>query len=278
MKNILVPIDFSTNSNSAIRYALSFANDVKAKLVFFHCSDSSIPTAGTNEAYRYAVTDDIRRKERLLTKKLTEICGDLSIAPTLLRVDYIVRHGGSVASHIIQIISEEAIDLIIMSTRGAAGIKKIFVGSVTSKVIRKSPVAVFAIPVKYKYQKIQKIVYSSDLKDFRNELSQVLSFAKLTKSRVEVLSLNHSAPLTDSERGEYEKAGVSFTVRMIDERPLADHLRAYLKDKRGHILVMFTHSGSRLEKFFVGSHTEEIAMDLHFPLLAIHKQRVADDT
>jgi nucleotide-binding universal stress UspA family protein len=274
MKRVLVPVDFSNNSDAAIRYAISFAQDAKCQLVFFHSSITLIPAGGPVNAYRNAVSEDTSSKEKLLKDKFEQISRELDIMSDPSQIKYVVKHGGPVHDQIIKVIKEEDIDLCIISTHGATGLKKIFMGSVTSKIIENSPVPVLAIPVNFNYHSIEKIIYSSDLRDYEYEIKQVRSFATFINAHIEILSFNHSAPVSEHERVELAKEGISFTEKTIDDKPLITHLKSYLTRKPECILTMFTHPRTRLGKFFLGSNTEEIAMDLHFPLLTFQKRDI----
>lgn len=274
MKKVLVPVDFSNNSDAALRYAISFAQDAKCKLFFFHSTTTLISKGSAADDNSKAISEDVRSKKEFLITKFHQISQELNIVTDLSQIDFLVKHGGPVPDQIIEVIKEEGIDLCIMSTHGATGIKRILMGSVTSKIIESSPVPVLAIPTNYAYHNIEKLIYSSDIRDYEYEINQVRSFASIIGAQIEVLSFNHPAPVSKHEREELAKEGVSFTEKMIDDKPLIAHLKSYLKGKPECILTMFTLPRTRLGKLLFGGKTEELAMDLHFPLLTFHKREV----
>jgi nucleotide-binding universal stress UspA family protein len=59
----------------------------------------------------------------------------------------IVRTGGKPHEFIVQEAKEREIDLIVMGTRGKSGLKRIFMGKVTERVIGHAPCPVIVVPV-----------------------------------------------------------------------------------------------------------------------------------
>lgn len=273
MKKLLVPVDFSADMNASMRYGLCLAGDLHCKLFFFHCSSTLIPTRGTQDAYRAAVREDIEKKEKDLMSKLTDIRKRMDLTQAMVEVEIVVVHGNDIAANLLRTAREKVVDLVVMSTHSASGLKKMFFGTITVKTIVKSPVPVLAIPARFKYQRPKKIVYSTDLQSFDDEFSRVRILAGLLQTELEVLSFNHPAPVKGEERVRLHNAGIGFTVKSIDDMPLIDHLNSYLNNKPGHILCMFTHGLSTLQRVFNKSNTAEVAMDLQFPLLALRKKK-----
>jgi len=59
-----------------------------------------------------------------------------------------VVRSGSAEAEILRFAEEEKIDLIVMATHGWTGLKHILMGSVTEKVVRRSPVPVLTVKPK----------------------------------------------------------------------------------------------------------------------------------
>ena len=59
---------------------------------------------------------------------------------------------GDPAQEILDFISAEEIDLVIMGTHGRTGIEHVFFGSVAEKVLRHSPFRIFVIPSREKIE------------------------------------------------------------------------------------------------------------------------------
>lgn len=70
MKRILVPTDFSSNANNALRYANAFAQSIKGKLVLFNAFK---PMVGMNNSIPGIVAGDFTSAIREYGKKLTSL-------------------------------------------------------------------------------------------------------------------------------------------------------------------------------------------------------------
>lgn len=146
IKKILVPIDFSDYSKSALRYSINFAKSFNASITLiyvvepiiyppdFSMGQIAIPTVNTEW--------DERAKEELDKLAKNEI-------PAEVKVKTLIKTGKPFVE-IIETAKEEDTDLIIIATHGHTGVEHILFGSTAEKVVRKSPCPVLTLrePVK----------------------------------------------------------------------------------------------------------------------------------
>ncbi len=146
INKVLVPIDFSDYSKSALRYAITFAKQFKAELILvyvvepiiyppdFSIGQIAIPTVNTEW--------DERAREELNKLAKNEI-------PAELKSKTIIKTGKPFVE-IIDTASEEDVDIIIIATHGHSGVEHILFGSTAEKVVRKAPCPVLTLrePVK----------------------------------------------------------------------------------------------------------------------------------
>ncbi|MEO8701657.1 MAG: universal stress protein [Kofleriaceae bacterium] len=139
-RTILVPIDFSSEADQALEYAVNLASRLDATLFLVHAI--SLPTLGLQEiGVAYAAT----RMEAIVLAAQTEL--DMRVTKYRDRAAFApARVEIGDAREIIDQIAEliEA-DLIIMGTHGRRGVKRALLGSVTESVLRSSPCPVLAI-------------------------------------------------------------------------------------------------------------------------------------
>jgi nucleotide-binding universal stress UspA family protein len=142
---ILAPVDFSEGSKYALRIAKSFADLYKAQLdaLFvaeerivpqFH--DTGLPTMGVVRMD----PDIVARAEPALTQLAADVGGpDVPVTPR-------VREGRA-AQAITDFATERDSEFIVMATRGLSGLQRVFVGSVTERVVRATPCPVLVVRV-----------------------------------------------------------------------------------------------------------------------------------
>lgn len=137
---VLCPVDFSDASRGALRYAAAIAEHFRAKLVLLAVEDPLLTEAldlGTGVVWDPEET----RKE--LGKVAAKVFGPAP--PIGVTVQYEVAVGKP-AEEILRLSRATASDLIVMSTHGLTGMRKLFFGSTTERVLRETTVPVLATP------------------------------------------------------------------------------------------------------------------------------------
>lgn len=137
---ILAPVDFSDASRGALRYARVIAEHFGARLVIMAVEDPLLTEAidlGTGHLWD---PEDTRRELAHFAS------GALGGNPLKTAdVEYAVAVGKP-AKEILQLAKEKPCDLIIMSTHGLTGMRKMFFGSTTERVLRETTVPVLVVP------------------------------------------------------------------------------------------------------------------------------------
>lgn len=139
-KRILVPIDFSPPSESALIYALTLANVTKAEVYASHI----IPIPHVLDAfYERGLTppESIKLINRRARKRVKEI-----IQATGTSIPVRVRfQEGEAAAAILEQATKLKVDLIVMGTHGRRGATRFFLGSVAEAVVRRAPCPVLTL-------------------------------------------------------------------------------------------------------------------------------------
>jgi len=150
---VLVPLDGSEVSERALAHAQSLAGAFDARVYLLHV----ISLAHEYEALRgagqespTAVEYSLELSREVTANRQTRAEAYLKATAARLeesgtQVETSVRQG-STLENITHFVSENGIDLIVMSTHGRGGLGRVLVGSVTDRVIRSSQVPVLAIP------------------------------------------------------------------------------------------------------------------------------------
>ena len=137
---VLCPIDFSDGSRAALRYAVTIAEHFRAKMELLAVEDPLLTEAfdlGTGVVFDPEAT----RNE--LRKFAAKVLGP--DPPAGLELEYQVAVGKP-ADEILRVSKVTAADLIVMSTHGLTGMRKLFFGSTTERVLRETSVPVLATP------------------------------------------------------------------------------------------------------------------------------------
>jgi len=146
IKKILVPIDFSDYSKSALKYAVSFAKLFNSEMVLIYVVEPVIypPDFSMGQIAIPSVNTEWDKTAIEQLEKLSK-----SEIPGNIKVKTLVKTGKPFVE-IIETAANENIDLIIIATHGHSGVEHILFGSTAEKVVRKAPCPVLTLrePIK----------------------------------------------------------------------------------------------------------------------------------
>lgn len=140
-KKILCPVDFSDDSQEALRVAAELAASSQAMLVLVHVWQ---PQAWMTEYGMKWPTDVVLETQEIEEGKLAtwrvdaQRLGASEVATRLLR--------GEPWDQIVSLAQDDpTIDLIVMGTHGRTGLKRALIGSVAERVVRHAPCTVMIV-------------------------------------------------------------------------------------------------------------------------------------
>ena len=276
MKKILVTTDLSSNSKSALRFAIQLASQNGYSLTFFHSYHILRPTSWSNASYVSFEKSESTQIVRKLHKFVAELYKSLGLA--LAEPHCVAKSGTYVDREIMNYANEHHYDFICISRRGHGKTTSLF-GSNTSSLIKKSKVPVIAVPDNYKRARISAITYLSDLVNLDNELKKVSGFTEPLDAKVEMLHFKvpvdylANASQLNSIKEKLAKYGVNAHYETLDyEKTLIENIIKVIKRSRPSMLIMFTDQKRTLfEKIFMSSISAEFSSMTKIPLLIFNK-------
>ena len=142
-KHFLVPTDGSASAEMAIMTALRFARDIGARVTGLHVVQpfhllSFQPGMVQSTSENYASESVEQARRYLLT--IEQYAREFGVACTTRHVN-----ADSVSDAIIQAAFDERCDLICMATHGRKGVRALFIGSETQRVLTHSQVPVLVL-------------------------------------------------------------------------------------------------------------------------------------
>ena len=141
-RKILVPLDFSDASRLGLEYALGFAQEFRATVILFHSIFVSAYLMGNRHTAHQVPTLIANQQEyaRAEMEKLRE---------TISRKGGAVETNIAVGSPVEQIgkyVRKASVDLIITSTHGRSGWRRVFIGSTAERIVRYATCPVLVVP------------------------------------------------------------------------------------------------------------------------------------
>jgi universal stress protein A len=140
IQSILVPIDFSAPSKSALAYAVPLAEQLGAKITLINVVE---PVATPDFATSFPLVMENSAILEESRHELERVVNKAGISPKLIGQS-LVRCGRSYheiadAAHTLKV------DLIIMATHGYTGLKHALLGSTAERVVRHAPCPVLVV-------------------------------------------------------------------------------------------------------------------------------------
>ena len=273
MKKIIVPVDFSEYSEYALEVAAALAKKNKAEIVVLHMleiAESLINSAGSLN-YEEVLFFSKRAKnkfEHFLDKTYLK---DIKVS------DVVQYH--KVFSEVNDTAINQGADLIVMGSHGASGMKEVFLGSNTEKVIRHSDVPVLVIKERIKDFNLKEVVFALDFKEESiSSYQKAIQFFKQVDAKVTFLYINlpHDAFRSSDEIEErirlfFQKADPEFTnykdVVVRNDYTIEKGVLTFAAKMNTDLIAIPTHGRTGLAHFFMGSISEGLANHSQLPVI-----------
>ncbi|MBN2105188.1 universal stress protein [bacterium] len=149
LKKILCPLDFSDYSVKALKISMEMAEKFKATVIMCHIV-TDIPGIGTTYGMVHYNTPWLNLKafmqemEKASYDSMDQLIEKYNNKNVSLKKKVAA---GMPADEIIKLAEEEQTDLIVLTTHGRTGLKRIFLGSVAEGVIRHASCPVLSIRI-----------------------------------------------------------------------------------------------------------------------------------
>lgn len=279
MKRILVPVDFSPTSKNAFKYAVDIASKTGGSVLLYHVYAAAKeskrgPLRSAEEHNKQLALTCLKKLKRLKTQVMKDT-SEVPVSTILGR--------SPVVSNILKYSEKRHIDLIVMGTQGASGLKKITVGSNASQVIEKSNIPVLLIPEKFQWKLPENIVFTTAFKRTdRNALSFAFEFIRLYAAVVTFVNIAEPGQQNYSDEGENfetyafslqrEYTGAKINFRRLETKSIVKTMETLHSEIPYDLMIMARRKLDFFDRFFQKSFTKEMACVTTQPLLVIPQE------
>ncbi len=278
MKRILSPTDFSPAAENAFAFAVDIASRSGGTVILYHAYtpvESPYVETPENRARFNAQTEtELVKKLERLKKKIAGKTG-VPVSTILGRTPLI--------DNILGFAEQQYADMIVMGTQGAGGLKKLVLGSVASRITRKSDIPVLLVPEKYQWKEPSQIVFATDYRETEKKaLRFVRDLAKLYDAETTLVHLHETyalQELTEKSRLESYAAALEkelqdprLKFRLIGAYSVADTIETLDKEIPYDLMVLVRRTKGAAESFLNKSFTRHMAFACKKPLLVIPEQ------
>lgn len=277
MKSILVPTDFSSHSELALRQAEAFAKVYSAQLEILHVTDFE-KVANDYAGHRGS-------KESLI--KVIENEAELKVNKLIKERNWNglkaigINITGNAIDRIIHVARQRKSDVVLMATRGRGNATDFVLGSTTYKVIRTAPCPVLSIPNPKNELSANSILFTTD---FSNNsylaYEYAVSVAKQFNSKLHILHIvDDKTPdldvveqkFTALKSAAHAEGVLNVNSTITKDRDASDGIKNFV-DKNGiDFIVIATHGHGGIKQYFLGSTTVDVITRSQVPVLLIRQ-------
>ncbi|WP_111706360.1 universal stress protein [Lutibacter citreus] len=272
MKRLLVPVDFSVQSEYAAKVAASIAKKTNAKIYLLHMLE--LPS-GVIDPSNFGATSN-GPTALLFMQRTRERFDEFKRLPFFEGIE--MEDNVQFEKAFEGIISESKknnIDLIVMGSRGSSGLDEILVGSNTEKVVRNSEIPVLVIKEDTDNFKIENIVFASNFKsENKKSFQNILDFTAKFNAKLHLLKINtiHNFETTkdssDAIRNYINNYDLKdYTLNIYNDITVEMGVLNFSKLIEADIIILNTHGRRGLAHLFVGSIGEDLANHAKMPVV-----------
>jgi len=275
MKRILVPCDFSAAAKHAFQFAVEMAAATGGRI--FVLKIMQVPTVFGNgmPGQPFEAIDPLSMIDEWIAyseKEFEKLKSKIARGPA--RVELLLETG-YVNDVIRDVITREKIDLVIMGTDGASGLKEFFLGSHTERIVRASPVPVMAIHGPFHLNWVKNIVFPTTMElDQKRLVEQIKGLQTLFGAVIHLLYVNGFPFSLESEEQAERKLedyalfyGLkNYTVHVSRGLNVQEGILKYARRIPNSIIAMGTHGHKGLAHITEGSVAEDVVNHLTEPV------------
>lgn len=268
MMKILAPTDFSACAADALDYALQLAAAFgEAEVTLLHTYEVQ-----SNAGMFVSVRDFMRRDaeeqlKELINKHRPAVKPGVSLHARVIN--------GDTVPMITELARAEGFSLIVMGTKGASGLREVFIGSTANAVLTRSAVPVLAVPEGYHFAPIRQIAFAVD--------GEGISGAEVTLPLRQIARAFEAPVLVYHQAESRQDDGIDPSVDIfldgvphsfhyeLDEGPVLDSINAFVVDTGAELLAMLRRKRGFLETVFHTSATTKEVFQSTVPLLVLQE-------
>jgi len=277
MKKILVPTDFSACANNAANFAIQTAKYLPVKVVLLHAFETSeSPYAryvGLDLEYTNLLKKDLRSMLNTLANNIKNTDG--------VEVETILTDK-SLSESISTVCEAQEIDLIVMGTLGATGLREKLWGSKTASQIDKTTAPLMVIPHNYSWKKPERFLFATNHFE-ENEiiLNYLFEMASMYQANLEITSFTDEDSPEAIQQLQNKLDGYCDKLKPVYDNALTntvlhgdrfdETLQHYITKDDVDILTMVTYHKDKsfFYRLFNASATTKMSYHTETPLLVI---------
>ncbi len=279
MKNVLLPTDFSENSLNAIRYALRLFEESACNFYLLHVIKSSdigisdspylVSAAQIKDVYTQTAKTRLRDTLNHISTK---------ISTNKKHKFYAVTDHNFLVESIRQQVSEKKINMIVMGTKGATGLKKIIVGSNTGDVITKVHCNTLVVPENATFKDLKEIAFPTDFSNLYNinVLQPVVTITEKHAAAIRILNISKKDAVLNSDQSKNKElledyfSNLDHSFHFLTNKKVEDAVQCFVESRNIDMITMVAKNLNYFQHILFHTKIERISYHTDVPFLVLH--------
>lgn len=274
MKTIVVPTDFSAISNNATDYAVALAKETGSSILLFYAYQ--LPVSMTDVPIVLVSMEDLKKnsenKLQEAKKSLEQKSGDgVKI--------YGEAKLGDTVDELEDLCNKIKPFAVVMGTKGATGVERVFFGSTTLGTIKHLTWPVIVVPPQKKYSSIKKIGFACDFRQVLNTTPSkiIKEFVKEFNAELHILNVDYkNAHFKDTTPEESLVLHTMFedlnpVYDFIEDENIESGIEKFAEKNGLDLVITIPKKHKLLESLFRKSHTKDLVFHSHLPIMCVHE-------
>jgi len=268
MKTIIVPLDFSDESLTGLNMSMMLAEKTGASIQMIHVIGKNIG----------ADIELLEKENKYAKTKFEEILKKCKEKANInCALNYTIKEG-KIFKEIADLEDKYDDSLLVLSTHGESGFEELFIGGNAYKIISHSHVPVITVRRSKIPSNIDKIVLPLDSSfETREKVPYTVKMAKLFKSEIHLLTVNHSKSTSVEEKlnmysrqvaSYFEKNGIPYTVQHLHGSNPTDMTIDYSVSINADLISIMTEQEKSTSNLLLGNYAHQMINKSNIPVLS----------
>ncbi|MGL6269970.1 MAG: universal stress protein [Chitinophagaceae bacterium] len=274
MKTLIVPTDFSPVSLNAVNYAADMAMSIDASLILLNVYQ--IPVTFSELPVVNISIEEIKKISELKIEELKK--GLEHVSSGKLKI-YGESRMGDVVDEIESFSKKISPFAVVMGTKGASGLERLFLGSSTLTAIRQLNFPVIVVPPGAIFSGIKNLGFACDLNEVVETTPGDLihSVCNTFNAKLQVLNVDyknrHFKPVTPEESILLHTMleDLNPVYQYIDHPDVAEGINMFAETQGVDMIITIPKKHKLLSGLFQKSHTKDLVFHAHIPIMCIHE-------
>ena len=276
MKKILVPIDFSKASTTAMEVACDIAKKAGAEVTAVHVIEEASPDSFKISGEGHPESGEERFFTFKLIEKAKKQLEKLVLDPKFesVKVNGELRMGNPFHG-IRTILAEQKSDLVVMGTRGHTKLEEMVIGTNTERIVRSARCPVLTVHKKPAVLNFKNIVYATAMHKDEEVYSRIIKRTQqIYNSTIHLVRINTPGDFQRDRivKGYMEKYAKklglkNYTINVYNDTAEEEGVIYFADSINADLIAMATHGRTGFAHVLAGSIAEDVVGHAKRPVL-----------